>query len=600
MPKTTMNRPLRVGPAVLLPCILAACASSATPTKQSPAPAAADPWVEETLASLTLTEKVGQMMMPWVSGNYVALDTEEFDTLAAWVERDRVGGLVMSVGMPHSYAAKLNALQKRARVPLLITSDMENGPGMRMGGIYSFPHLLAQDGGTEFPSTMAIGATGSDSLAYGLGMATAREARAVGVHMVFGPVLDVNSNPANPIINTRSFGENPDEVARLGLAYIRGARDGGLMATAKHFPGHGDTETDSHIDLPVIKADRARLDTIELAPFRAAIDQDIDAIMTAHIAVTGVEGQNAPPATLSRFIMTDLLREQLHFRGLLITDAMSMGAVVRRYGEKDAVLTALDAGADIILMPVNLQRAITTIVEAVQSGRVTEERINTSVRRILQAKVQAGLPHQRFVDLDSVAARVGVRAHKELAATIAQRSITLARDSIGLVPLADSARRILSVTYVGVQDPVAGRVFDQSLRASGRQVRTRRVDARTSAEDFAAIRAAADSADVTLVSIYISPVEAAGSVQAETAFTEFMRELTSAGKPVIAVSFGSPYIINAMPGVSAYMLAWSGVPVSQRAAVQALLGRAPITGTLPVSIPPHFEHGVGLVRPVAF
>jgi beta-N-acetylhexosaminidase len=588
-----LNRSLRGGRWLLLPCLLSACAVS---TSQKNTSAGADAWVEETLAGLTLREKVGQMMMPWVSGNYVATDTEDFDTLAAWVERDGVGGLVMSVGMPHSYAAKLNALQRRARVPLLIASDMENGPGMRMGGIYSFPHLIAQDGGTEFPSTMAIGATDSDSLAYGLGRATAREARAVGVHMVFGPVLDVNSNPANPIINTRSFGEQPDQVARLALAYIRGAHDGGLLTTGKHFPGHGDTETDSHIDLPTISADRARLDSVELAPFRAAIDQDIDAIMTAHIAVTGVEGAQAPPATLSRFIMNDLLREQLHFRGLLITDAMSMGAVVRRYGEQDAVLQALNAGADIILMPVSLQRAIATVVEAVESGRVPEARIDASVRRILQAKVESGVTRNRFVSLDSVTNNVGIRAHRDLAENIAQRSITLARAAAGQVPLPDSARRILSVTYVGVQDPVAGRAFDMALRASGRQVRPRRVDARTTVPEFEALLAEADSADATIISMYISPVEAAGTIQAENAITSFVRQLSAKGKPVVGVSFGSPYVINALPDVSAYLLAWSGVPVSQRAAARALLGVAPITGKLPVSIPPHFTRGDGLER----
>lgn len=575
---------------LLLSCLLAACATS--PASKT---SARDAWVEQTLASLSLREKVGQLMMPWVAGNYVALDSEDFDTLVAWVERDGIGGLVMSVGMPHSYAAKLNALQRRARVPLLVASDMENGPGMRMGGIYSFPHLLAQDGGTEFPSTMAIGATGSDSLAYALGRATAREARAVGVHMVFGPVLDVNSNPANPIINTRAFGEQPEQVARLALAYMRGAHDGGLMTTGKHFPGHGDTDRDSHIDLPTISANRARLDSVELAPFRAAIEQDIDAIMTAHIAVTGVEGEQAPPATLSRFMMTDLLRDQLHFRGLLITDAMTMGAVVRRYGEKEAVLQALDAGADIVLMPVNLPRAIATVVEAVESGRITTARIDASVRRILQAKVRAGVTRNRLVELDSVASNVGIRAHRELAQTIAQRSLTLLRDTSAQLPLPDSVRSILSLTYVGVQDPVAGRAFDRALRAGGRQVRARRIDARTTASELEALRAEADSADVTVVSMYISPVEYAGSIQAGNVFTEFITQLATNGKPVIAISFGSPYVISALPDVSAYLLAWSGVPVSQRAAAQALLGLAPISGKLPVSIPPHFVRGDGLM-----
>src|SRR5688572_1505905 len=252
------RRPPRFPRLLILTAILLACVPQQTTTRTN------QDWVNRTLHSLTLREKVGQMMMPWIGGHYVAIDSEDFDTLAAWVERDGIGGLVISVGMPLSYAAKLNALQRRAKVPLLVGSDMENGPGMRMAGIYSFPHLLPQGGGTEFPSAMALGATGSDSLAYELGRATAREARAVGVHMNFAPVLDVNSNPANPIINTRAFGEDPQAVARLAVAYMRGARAGGLLTTGKHFPGHGDTQTDSHIDLPTIPANRARLDSVEL------------------------------------------------------------------------------------------------------------------------------------------------------------------------------------------------------------------------------------------------------------------------------------------------------------------------------------------------
>jgi beta-N-acetylhexosaminidase len=567
--------------------LIGACAS---------APRTQPDWVENTLASLSLREKVGQLMMPWVGGHYVAVDSEDFDTLAAWVQRDGIGGLVISVGMPHSYAAKLNALQRRARVPLLVGSDMENGPGMRMAGIYSFPHLLPQGGGTEFPSAMALGATGSDSLAYELGRATAREARAVGVHMNFAPVLDVNSNPANPIINTRAFGEDPELVARIAMAYMRGARAGGLLATGKHFPGHGDTETDSHIELPAITANRARLDSVELAPFRAAIDNNIDAIMTAHIAVTGLEGSDAPPATLSRFMMTDLLRDQLHFRGLLITDAMNMGAVVRRYGEGDAILRSLDAGADVILMPVNLQRAIETVVAAVQAGRIATSRIDASVRRILHAKANAGVHRAAIVDLDAVSAHVGIRAHLQLAQAIAQRSITLARDERNVVPLPAAARRILSLTYVGVRDPVAGQTFDATLRAGGREVQTQRIDARTTAAEMHELQARADSADVIIVSTYVSPVEYSGSIQAVTAFTDFVRQLSATGKPVVGIAFGSPYTINAMPEVNAYLLAWGGMQVSQVAAAQALLGAVPITGKLPVSIPPYFVRGGGVIR----
>ena len=282
-------------PALIQPTIVPGVDASArqllgpaSPGASTPLSAADQRWIDRTLASLTLRAKIGQLIMPWVGGDYTAVGSEEFEQVRKWVQDDGVGGLVLSIGLPLSYAAKLNELQVRARVPLLIASDMENGPGMRLGNIYALPSLLPQGGGTVFPPVMALGATGSDDLAYKLGQVLGTEARAIGVHMVFGPVLDVNSNPLNPIINTRSFGENPELVSRLARAYIRGARSEGLMSTGKHFPGHGDTDVDSHLDLPTIHADRAHLDSVDLPPFRAAVGEGIDAIMTAHIAVVGV------------------------------------------------------------------------------------------------------------------------------------------------------------------------------------------------------------------------------------------------------------------------------------------------------------------------
>jgi beta-N-acetylhexosaminidase len=554
-------------------------------------------WVETTLASLTLREKVAQLVMPWVGGEYAAVDSPEYDQLRRWVEEDRVGGLIMSVGMPHSYATKLNAAQRMARVPLLVASDMENGPGMRMGGIYSFPHLLPQGGGTTFPPLMALGAAGSDSLAFELGRVLGLEARAVGVHLTFGPVLDVNSNPVNPIINTRSFGEDPAEVARLANAYIRGAHEAGLMTTGKHFPGHGDTEVDSHIDLPFISATRERLDRVELPPFRAAIDGGVDAIMTAHVAVTGVEGPDARPATLSPYFGTRLLREELGFEGLLFTDAMDMGAIAKRFGTREPLIMALEAGADVLLMPIGVTEAIDTVTAAVRSGRIAESRIDVSVRRILEAKARVALHRQREVDLLAVDRVVGTRAHQQTARTIAERSITLVRDARDLVPLAGAARRVLSITYAEPGDAIAGRVFARELRQRGLEVETVRVDDRTAAAEFEALRAQAAGVDLVVVGAYVSPREYAGSVGARGEVAAFFERLAAGGAPVVVISFGSPYLLSSFPSVPTYMLAWGGAEVSQRAAVRALLGQAPITGRLPVTLPPYHAAGEGIQRP---
>jgi beta-N-acetylhexosaminidase len=594
----------RIAPgALLLPILLAGCL--APPGARSPLPSApmqqhphapsaeALRWVEETLASLSLRERVAQLMMPWVGGEYAALDSPEFDEVRRWVEEDRVGGLIVSVGLPHSYAAKINAAQALAAVPLLVTSDMENGPGMRMAGIFSFPHLLPQGGGTVFPPLMALGATGSDSLSYELGRVLGREARAVGVHLTFGPVLDVNSNPSNPIINTRSFGEDPALVARLAGAYIRGARDEGLMTTGKHFPGHGDTEVDSHIDLPFISATRERLDRVELPPFRAAVADGVDAIMTAHIAMTGIEGADARPATLSPHFGTRLLREEIGFQGLLFTDALDMGAIARRFGTSEPLVLALEAGADVLLMPVGVTQAIETVVAAVESGRLTRERIDLSVRRILHAKARAGLHRERRVDLLAVDRVVGVRAHQEVARTIAERSLTLVRDEPGRFP-ARGARRIAAVTYADAGSPTAGRGFGEELAALGAEVVAARVDDRTTAAEFAAVRERLRGADLVVVSAYVSPREGAGSVGAGGGFPRWVETLAADGVPLVVASFGSPYLLRYFPSVPTFLVAWGGADVSQRAAARALLGRIPVTGTLPIALPPDHPVGAGI------
>lgn len=553
-------------------------------------------WVESTLASLSLRQKVGQLIMPWVGGEYAAIGSPEFEQVRRWVEEDGIGGIIMSIGSPLAYVAKLNALQARARLPLLIASDMENGTGMRLAGIYALPSMLPQGGGTVFPPVMALGATGSEELAFELGRVLGVEARAVGVHLTFGPVLDVNSNPLNPIINTRSFGEDPALVSRLASAYIRGTRATGLMTTGKHFPGHGDTRTDSHMELPTIPADRARLDSVELKPFRAAVNDGVDAIMTAHIAVIGVEGPDAPPATLSPRLMTGVLRGELHFSGLLFTDAMTMGGVAKRYGATEPLILALEAGNDVLLMPRDVTEAVTTVVAAVESGRVPVARIDVSVRRLLEAKARAGLNRGRRVDIEAVDRLVNIPGHAALARTVAARSLVLARDSANSVPLPAAVKRVLSVSYADAPDFIAGRVFDRGLRSYGYTVRSARVDDRTTAAEYASLRAAADSVDAVIVSAYVSPREYRGSVSTGAGFADFVSGVTRGPQPVVAISFGSPYLLSAFPAVRAYLLGWGGAPVSQSAAAAALAGYADITGHLPVSIPPYHRLGEGLQR----
>lgn len=544
---------------------------------------------------MTPKERVAQLIMPWVPGEYAAVGSPEYEQVRRWVEDDKVGGLVLSIGMPLSYGAKLNHMQRLAKIPLLIASDMENGSGMRLGGSYAFPSLLPQGGGTVFPPVMAVGATGSEELARKLGEVTGEEARAVGVHINFGPVLDVNSNPLNPIINTRSFGENPEAVSRLTAAYIRGARDKGLLTTGKHFPGHGDAATDSHTGLPTIPNNRQHLDSVDFPPFREAVRDGIDAIMTGHIAITGVLGPDAPPATLSPYFMTGVLRKEMHFDGLVITDAMTMGGVALRYGATEPLILALEAGADILLMPHDVTEAINTITSAIAAGRLTQERVDSSVRRILIAKARAGLRTGRLIDLNAIDEVVNAPGNAAIAAEVAEKSITLARDDRSLVPVG-AKKKVLSLTYADQTDALAGRIFNQTLRSAGLTVIAEGVSSRTTPAEFAKLQEEADSVDLIVASAYVFPREGAGTVSAQGGFSGFLTSLAAANRDVIAISFGSPYLVGAFPSVPAYMLAWGGAPVSQRAAAEALLGKAAITGHLPVSIPPLFKLGDGIDR----
>ncbi|HVH12891.1 MAG TPA: glycoside hydrolase family 3 N-terminal domain-containing protein, partial [Longimicrobium sp.] len=346
-----------------------------------------------------------------------------------------------------------------------------------------------------------------------------------------------------------------------------------------------------------IRADRARLDAVELVPFRAAVDAGVDGMMAAHISVTGIEGPDAPPASLSRRFVTDVLRGELGFDGLVISDAMDMGAVVRRYGRTEPLLMALDAGVDLLLQPLDAREAVDAVVEGVRSGRIPEARLDASVRRILETKARVGLHRSARVDLEAVDDVVGGRAHRALAETVAERSITLARDDRGLVPLAAGAR-ILSITYAHPMDLAAGRAFDRELARLGHTVRSVRVTDETPEDVFARIRTLADSADVVLASAYVPPRENVGTVGAGGGFSAFAESLAAGGGRVVAVSFGSPYVIRSYPSAPAYLLAWGGAEVSQRAAARALAGHAPIRGRLPVTIPPALPRGTGLTREV--
>jgi len=598
-----LSRLLRTLPITAL-AAAAACAPAAQgrgATRPSSLDARASRWADSTLRTLSLRDKAAQMVWPWMLGDFTPVQSPAWRRMEALVAEQRVGGVIVSLGSPTEIAAKLNALQRAARIPLLVSADLETGAAYRARGGYATPNAIDLGGATMFPPQMAIGATGDTALAYAMGRATAVEGRAMGIHVAFAPVLDVNNNPDNPVISVRSFGEDPRAVARLGAAFLRGVQEHGMLATAKHFPGHGDTRSNSHLELARVDATRARLDSVELLPFRAAIAAGVDAIMSFHGNVPALD-DSGMPATLSRRVMTELLRDSLGFGGLAISDALDMRGVLAQVGAAEATKRVVEAGIDVLLMPADVEGTIDAIVAGVREGRYTEARLDRSVRRLLEAKARLGLPRHRTVSLDSVRVALGDSATLAAAQDAAQRSITLVKDSLALLPLGrlNPGARVLSVTYARRPDLSAGVAFNAELRGKFTALRAEWVDAEQERVDYWRLLQTADSADVVIVGYYdsVSPSQAT-TVNAPGAFANFVRQLTDRGARPVVVSFGTPYFLRQIPSTPAYVLAWGTWPVSQTAAARALLGLAPITGRLPITIPAVAALGSGERRPVS-
>ena len=548
---------------------------------------------------MTLEEKAGQLLMPWMLGDFAPAGSEDFERIAEAVRADGVGGVIVSVGSPSEVAAKINNLQALAKYPLLVGADLESGAGFRMRGAVYLPNDIDLGGATLFPSLMAVGATGDDDLAWEMGRITAVEARAVGVHLPFAPVLDVNNNPDNPVIATRSFGEDPAEVARLGAAFVRGLQENGAIATGKHFPGHGDTGVDSHVALPVIRVDRERMDRVELRPFREAIAAGMGAVMSAHVSIPSVTGSASMPSTLSPAVLSDLLRGEMGFEGLIVTDAMDMAAITRRFGAREAIVQALQAGADIILMPEDPREAREALVAAVRAGRVSEARLDRSVARIVELKERMGLDRERHTDISGIHQRVGIPEHVDRARAVAEASITLLRNRRNLLSLRGTrTANVLSVSYGGRNNLLAGRYFNPRVRATYRRLRTAYLHPGSDDSEYERLLARASRSDLVIVSAYILAARTDGEPNVPEPLSGFVQALAERRVPHIVISFGNPYLLSDIPEAQAYMLAWSASEVSQIAAARALFGEIPIRGRTPTRLPPFFDIGDGIQLPV--
>ncbi|MEO6527186.1 MAG: glycoside hydrolase family 3 N-terminal domain-containing protein [Gemmatimonadaceae bacterium] len=588
-------------------------------------------WADSVLATLSLRDRAAQMVWPWVLGDYTAADDPTYRRVERLVRDQHIGGIIISLGSPTEIAVKLNMLQQASALPLLVGADLETGAAFRARGGYFLPNAIDLGGATYYPYQMGIGATRDTTFAYEMGRVTAREGRALGIHMAFAPVLDVNNNPKNPVISLRSFGENPQLVAQLGAAFVRGIQDNGMLATGKHFPGHGDTEQNSHLELSRVNASAARLDSVELAPFRAAVKAGVRGIMTFHGVLPGLDTSSLP-ATLNPRIMTDLLRGKMGFRGLVVTDALDMNGVLGKMSMAEVTQRAVMAGADVLLMPTDMAGAIDAVVDGVRRGLFPESRINESVRKLLIAKHEMGLARQRLTDVQAMRAIVGDSANLAAARTAAQRAITLVKDSLSLVPFGrlPGTSRVVSITIAPRTDLGAGATFNAELT---RVFPALRAVALTTEQVFDATAAAAQGqpvagqparaqaylatpqprlvpalvenalraaqgADIVIVSSYFGASSSTSRLAAPEGMADLLTGLRSAGARVVLATFSNPYLAAELPSSSTYLVAWGGSPVVQRAAARALLGFAPITGQLPITIPSVGAYGAGLRRDV--
>jgi beta-glucosidase-like glycosyl hydrolase/CubicO group peptidase (beta-lactamase class C family) len=559
---------------------LASCARQLSP----PSPDVVRSWTRETLASMSLEEKVGQMIFARSDGAFVHENDPGLKELESLAGQGRIGGVVFFKGDPFSTAAIANHLQDESKLPLLMASDYEWGAAFRV------------DGTTRFPSAMALGAGGREEDIRFQAEVTAQEARALGIHLALAPVVDLNVNPANSVINYRSFGEDPERVGRLVAAFIQAAQENKLLTTAKHFPGHGPTEVDSHLSLPVIRLDRKRLEEVELAAFRAAIDAGVAAVMTAHIAVPALDGRDDRPATFSRDILERLLREEMGFEGLIASDALDMGGARGKWWGGEVAVSAVKAGVDLLLVPPDPRVAWDSVVRAVGRGDISLERIDRSVLRILETKARLNLHRERIVDLRDVPRRVGEPRYEEKVQQVADRSITLVSCRPRLLPLhAELSPRVLHVNYVLEGDSaVDPSVLVEELEVRTENLSTVRLTPTTVASRIRYLERLAETTDVVLLASYTRTRSTLGRGEVALELLDALRNLIAKGVPVILVSLGNPYVLTELPDAGALMAAYDFSPFSQRAVARALFGEFTIGGRLPVTLSARYPVGHGL------
>ncbi len=575
-------------------------ASTAPKTKQAaPKPASATPEqvAAKWLSTLSPRERAAQLIVSPFNGFTSKTRAREYRTLVRLVQKEHIGGLILinvvngHVAVkpaPRDVASFANRMQSMAKVPLLISGDLERGASMRVEATTVFPHA------------MALTASRDPATARKEGEITAREARALGIQWIFFPDADVNNNPDNPIINIRSFGENPADVSAMVSAYIEGAHAGApILVTAKHFPGHGDTATDTHLNMATLDGSRQRLEKIEWAPFRAAIASGVDSLMSAHIAVPSIDPSGSP-ATLSTKLMSGVLRDEMGFKGLLVTDALEMKGIANGFSTGEAAVRAIEAGVDVLLMPPDAEAAIDSLMAAVKDGRLRQERLDDSARRILEAKARIGLGNKRLVDVKDIPAAVNTKENNKAAQNISDRSMTLVRNTGSLLPLTDATTTAFFILTESARSK-EGTAIAAEIKHHAPGARIELLNAGMPDGALTAAFERTQNATQFVVAAFSSVSAYRGNVALSGSYPQLVQNLIATKKPVVLVALGNPYLLRSFPDVAAYLATYSTVPPSEISAARALFGDIAVNGKLPVTIPGQaaYMDGISLPGPAA-
>ncbi|MGH2575565.1 MAG: glycoside hydrolase family 3 N-terminal domain-containing protein [Ignavibacteria bacterium] len=540
-------------------------------------------WVKIKLSNMTLREKIGQMIISSTFGEAYDEKSIEFRKLKRLCEETRVGGFIFFKGTSSGYARLSNKLQEMSETPLLISADFERGTGMRVTD------------GTLFPNNMAIGATRNHELTYEMGLLVARESRILGVHQNYSPVCDVNNNQNNPIINVRSFGEDPILVSQMSEMMIKGLQEGKVIATAKHFPGHGDTDIDSHSDLPILYFSQERLNSVELVPFKNAIDRKVMSVMVAHLSVPELDPTPNIPSSLSNDIVEGLLIKRLGFDGLIVTDALNMKGITKYFSTSEVAVMSVNAGIDLILMPLDEKATIDAIEKAVKNGIISEERINKSAEKILKAKEWLGLSQNKYVNSADVYKSINTEENNNLSQKIADESITLVKDINNAIPIKRNNDKIIVFNLSDGKDNINSSYFNSKLAEKFPNLNIVDINSSISENTINEYSARASENEYIIIAIYAKVKFGTGKISILSSHIDLINDLSKNGK-IIIISFGNPYLLKEFPATPCYICAYGDADVSINSLLKAISGEIKTGGKLPVSINDDYKYGTGISK----